>query len=166
MAYHTQPMQGDSYATRDLTPDLIGRLHRHDGGTQMPKGFTNGRKKAKADDKPLDLTPRDPFGNSTEIDLALDFGEILPEVIRYVVAGVCHAGGYVSFSAGPGGQSVKFSISIGGSTGFRWASSPQELNGYLAKARDAIQEHHGGYWPGPGVATKPPEFAVKDNPSA
>lgn len=131
----------------------------------MPKGFrTNAGPKSKAKNL-LDAVTPDPFGDKPKDALAIDWNSVLPANLVTIISRVCHAGGYVSFSAAPGGEAIKFSLSIGGSAGYRWAHSGKELAGYLAVALGAIQDFERRVRDMEELVRQPNEPSVKEDKS-
>lgn len=97
-------------------------------------------KKEKADAVPkpergkkgnLDTTAPDIFGGIPTSDLPVDFGEVSPVALHSIIARICRLGGYCAFSAPTGGNAVKLTVSVDGSTGQRWVHDGHELAAHL-----------------------------------
>ncbi len=107
----------------------------------MPsKGSKNNGKLKSSDNGLLAGVVPDFFGQLATDDMGVDFGEVHPSALHSIIARICHLGGYIGFSAPAGGDAVKISVSVGGSSGGRWVRSGQELGTYISYIHGRLQE--------------------------
>lgn len=108
------------------------------------KGGGKNGKQGEPSKRPIVEVTRDIFGDQSQDELALDFGEVNPKALHSVISRVCHVGGYIGFSAPAGGAAVKLRCSIGDSAGERWVRSGVELSAFLLTVHKFLEAGESG----------------------
>lgn len=81
----------------------------------------------------------DVFGDEKQASQPIFPGDISHEAVVALIGRILAVGGYISFAAGSGGESVKVSFAASGFEGSRWAYSEAQLAGMVAKIWSAVR---------------------------